>query len=65
MAGEVHKQIQYLMIEGGKGNPTKTSFIKTKLMLKGIDPDKWGPNSDDAPEVLEKLSNLSQTLIGV
>jgi len=64
MAGQVYKQIQRLMQEGGQGNPKKTSYIRTKLILKGIDPDKWGPNSDDSPEIIEKLENLSQTLIG-
>jgi len=64
MYGQVYSKIQYLMHEGGKGNPIKASFIKTKLILKGIDPDKWGPNSNDSPEVIEVLDNLTKTLLG-
>jgi len=64
MAGIVYSKIQQLIKEGGKGNPAKTFQIRTKLILKGIDPDKWGPNSEDSPEILEKINQLSQTLLG-
>ena len=62
---QVYIQIQRLITDGGRGNPAKTSYIKTKLVLKGIDPDKWGPHSQDSPEILEVLEKLSKTLIGV
>ena len=64
MPGEVYKQIQNLIAEGGKNDPMTISYIRTKLMLKGIDPDKWGPNSEDSPEVLMVIERFSQALIG-
>lgn len=60
MAGLVHQKIQKLMKECGS---SKTQLIRTKLILKGIDPDKWGPTSDDTPDILEKLNILSHSLI--
>ena len=64
MAGLVHKEIQKLITEGGKSDPMTISFIRTKLMLKGIDPDKWGPTSEDSPEVLAIIERFSHALLG-
>jgi len=64
MAGQIYHQIQRLLIECGRNDPAKASFVKTKLILKGIDPDKWGPTSVDSPEVLKKINSISQTLLG-
>ena len=64
MAGKIHQQIQRLIAECGHGNPAKVSFIRTKLILKGINPDNYGPNSDDTPEILDKIQTVSQTLLG-
>jgi len=65
MTGRIYQEIQKLITECGQGNASKISFIRTKLILKGIDPNRWGPSSEDNPEVLAKLNNISQTLIGV
>jgi hypothetical protein len=52
------------LTDGAKNDPAKVSYIKTKLILKGIDPEKWGPSADDNPDILAILNKLSQTLIG-
>jgi hypothetical protein len=64
MAGQVYKQIQKLIVEGGKNDPMTISYIRTKLMLKGIDPDKWGPTSEDNQEILVVIERFSQALVG-
>jgi hypothetical protein len=64
MAGQIHQKIQKLIVEGGKSDPMTISFIRTKLMLKGVDPDKYSPNSDDIPEVLAIIERFSQALLG-
>lgn len=64
MAGQIYKQIHKLINESGKNDPTTISYIRTKLMLKDIDPDKYGPTSEDVPEVLEVLEKFSRTLVG-
>ena len=63
MHSQVYTQIQKLIIEGGKNDPKAISYIRTKLMLKGINPDKWKPDSIDSPEVLLVVSNFYQKLI--
>jgi hypothetical protein len=40
MAGQIHKIIQHILTDGAKNDPAKVSYIKTKLILKGIDPEK-------------------------
>jgi hypothetical protein len=37
-------------------------IIRTKLMLKGIDPSKFTPQSDDDPVVIGKLETLIREL---
>jgi len=64
MAGQIYKKIQRLIIEGGKGDPMTISFIRTKLMLKGIDPDKYGPDTEDVPEVLTIIERFTNALLG-
>jgi hypothetical protein len=65
MAGLVHKKIQNLIAESGKSDPMTISYIRTKLVMKGIDPDKWGPTSEDNFEVIAVVEKFSQALIGV
>jgi hypothetical protein len=62
--GEVYKQIQRLLVDVGKNDPTTISYIRTKLMLKGIDPDKFGPNTEDPPQALMLVNKFYRTLAG-
>jgi hypothetical protein len=62
MAGLVYNEIRKLL---DKDDPISTTYIKTKLILKGIDPDKWGPTSEDVPEILSTIQKFSRTLKGV
>jgi hypothetical protein len=64
MAGQIHREIQKLITEGGKSDPMTISFIRTKLILKGVDPDKWNATSDDSPEILAIIERFSQALLG-
>ncbi len=62
MAGKIDHAITMIIQRKAKGNPTLMSVTKTKLILKGINPDKFGPNSPDDPAVLQKLKALAQEL---
>jgi len=55
MTGQVYEKIQKLIAEGGKGDPTAIENIKTKLMLKGINPDKYSPNCADCEDTIENI----------
>jgi hypothetical protein len=62
--GETHKKIQRLLTEGGKNDPTAISYIRTKLMLKGIYPERYGPDTDDPPQILPILDKFIENLLG-
>ena len=67
MTGQVYEKIQKLIAEGGKGDPTAIENIKTKLMLKGINPDDYSPSCEDCedtPEILAILEEYSNDLLG-
>lgn len=61
--GEAYNKIQKLLIEGAKDDPEAVSYIRTKLMLKGIYPDKFGPDSYDPPQVILILDKFISNLL--
>ena len=62
--GETYIKIQKLLNDGGKGDPKAISYIKTKLMLKGVYPDKFGPDTLDSPQVITILDKFIDNLLG-
>jgi hypothetical protein len=62
--GEIHKKIQHLLTEGGKNDPTAISYIRTKLMLKGIYPERFGPTTEDPPQIISILDKFISNLLG-
>ncbi len=55
MAGKIRKMIDSIIEQRTKDNPMMAGVIKTKLALKGIDPAKFTPQSDDDPVIIGKL----------
>jgi hypothetical protein len=64
MAGKIKRQIDAIIIAVSKNNQTLINITKTKLVLKGLNPDKFNDQSPDDPMILEKL-NLIATEFGV
>ncbi len=62
MAGKIKQMIDTIIAQRAKDNPMLAGFIKTKLMLKGIDPNKFTPQSDDDPAILAKLDVVAKEL---
>jgi hypothetical protein len=62
MAGKIKKMIDSIIEQRAKDNPMLAGVIKTKLMLKGIDPSKFSATSDDDPAVIGKLEALVKDL---
>jgi hypothetical protein len=58
MAGKIKLMIDSIIDQRAKGNAMLQGVIKTKLMLKGIDPKKFTLQSDDDPAVISKLEAL-------
>jgi hypothetical protein len=60
MAGKIKLQMDAFISEVSKNNPVLVSTTRTKLILKGIDPNKYTRESPDDPVVLEKLRNIAE-----
>jgi hypothetical protein len=63
-AGEIHRLVQILFNDVAKGNAVTFSYIRTKLLLKGINPDIYGPSTIDPPVLLETLQKFLKSLYG-
>lgn len=62
MAGKIKQMIDTVISTRAKDNAMLAGIIKTKLMLKGIDPNKFTPQSADDPVVIGKLEALIKEL---
>ena len=62
MPGKIKIMIDKIVVERAKGNATLIATTKTKLLLKGIDPDKFNPASPDDPVIMGKLQALATEL---
>jgi hypothetical protein len=62
MAGKIKQMIDSIIDQRAKDNPMLERVIKTKLILKGINPGKYTLQSDDDPVVLGKLEKMIREL---
>ncbi|MGD0153261.1 MAG: FIST N-terminal domain-containing protein [Thermacetogeniaceae bacterium] len=62
MAGKIIQLIKRIISDRSKNDPSLAVFIRTKIALKGINPDKYHPDSEDDPLVIEKLLALAKEL---
>ena len=58
MAGKIKQMIDAIISQRTKDNPMMAGVIKTKLILKGIDPGKFTAQSPDDPAIIGKLEAL-------
>ena len=54
MAGQIKQMVDKVIVTRSQGNATIAATTRTKLILKGINPDKFSPSSEDDPLVLDK-----------
>ncbi|NPV01832.1 MAG: hypothetical protein HPY53_10675 [Brevinematales bacterium] len=64
MAGQIRKMIDMIVQERAKGNPLIERTTRTKLLLKGINPDKYNAESPDDPVMIEHLKRLAVEITG-
>jgi hypothetical protein len=62
MAGRIRRMIDSVIQQRAVGNPMLEKIIKTKMILKGVNPNKYSLESDDDPVVLEKLERMLREL---
>lgn len=60
MSGKIRQMIDCIMAQRAKGNPMLERAIKSKLILKGINPAKYTLQSDDNRDVIGKLEKMMQ-----
>jgi hypothetical protein len=54
--------IDYIIKQRAQDNPMLERVIKTKLILKGINPSKYNLQSDDDPVIIKKLEIMLNDL---
>jgi len=62
MAGKIRQMIDSIINQRAKDNPMLERVIKTKLILKGINPAKFNAQSDDDPVIIGKLEKMMREL---
>ena len=60
MPGQVKAIIDKIIQERSKGNSTIASTTKTKLLIKGIDPDTWTATSPDDQATISKIKAIAE-----
>ena len=58
MAGKIKEMIDALVSQRAQGNSVLEGVVKIKLILKGIDPKNYSPDSPDDPAIITKLEEL-------
>lgn len=62
MAGQIRRMIDVIIETRSGGNAALVNTTRTKLILKGINPDKFGAADADDPVILEKVRGIAQEL---
>jgi len=62
VAGKIKQMIDGILAGRAKGNEMLVRVIKTKLILKGINPAKYTSQSDDDPAIIARLEKMAQDL---
>ncbi|MBM7865970.1 hypothetical protein GTO89_06535 [Heliobacterium gestii] len=62
MAGTIKCMIDAIIAKRSRGNATIAMTTRTKIFLKGINPDIYNMSSPDDPAVIEKLRGIARDL---
>jgi hypothetical protein len=62
MAGKIKALIDKIVEKRSQGNPTLMVTTKTKIMLKGVNPEIYTNTSDDDPIVEQRLKDIGKEL---
>jgi hypothetical protein len=60
--GQIKRVIDRILEQRGNGNPTLVMTTKTKLILKGLNPDRFTAESPDDPGTLAKAQAIAADL---
>lgn len=60
MAGKIRQMIDHVLDHVEKDNPMLARVIKTKMILKGINPARFTDQSEDDPAIIARLEEMMQ-----
>ena len=62
MAGQIKTMLDRIIVARAKGDSVLMPLMKAKLILKGLDPDRFGPNTPDDPVVIARIKQIASEL---
>lgn len=62
MAGQIKHMLDSIITQRAKGNSTIVLTTKTKLIIKGVNPDHFSSTSEDDPVVIAKVRTIAAEL---
>lgn len=62
MAGKIKQLIDTLIEKRAQGNPSIASTTRTKLLLKGIDSNKFNEKSEDDPAIIASIIKIADEM---
>jgi len=62
MAGSIKRMLESIITQKAKGNPTLVHVTTTKLILKGLNPEKYTSATEDDPVVMQKVRSIAKEM---
>jgi len=62
MAGQIKQMIDAILQQRTKGDPLIRIMTKSKLILRGVDPDRFNGGSADDPQVMAIVKSIAVEL---
>lgn len=62
MAGQIKKMLDQIIESRSQGDSFLALTTKTKLIFKGVNPEKYDCNSEDDPLVMNKVRQIANEL---
>ena len=59
MAGQIKLLLEQIILTKSFGDPILQKMTKIKLLMKGIKIENFHDESEDDPEIIEKLCNIA------
>ena len=62
MAGQIKKMLDQIIETRSQGDSFLALTTKTKLVLKGVNPEKYDYNSEDNPWVINDVKRIAKEM---
>ena len=63
MNGQAKRLIDAIIAQRSGGNPTLMITTRTKIMLKGVNPERFLTSTPDDPVIINKLRQIGRDLV--